>query len=106
MSNLTRNCKEDHLKEITHHRTSENFVAYLDPEYVNTGAETVLSRVFQAFEQGRYEPPNTNSLPHMMVQLGEKLDSIGKLILLKALGADTTTLREAGFLCSSGNLWS
>jgi len=79
---------EDHLKTTSGHKTSENFVKYLDPQYVNVGAETLLSRVFQAYEQGNYLPPTTNSLPHLMVNMGEKIERLEKVLLLLACGAD------------------
>ena len=50
--------------------------------------ELVLSRVFQAYEQGNYLPPTTNSLPHLMVNMGEKIERLEKVLLLIAFGAD------------------
>jgi len=79
---------EDHLKEITHHKSSENFVKYLDPQFINTNAETLLSRVFQAYEQGRYLPPASTSVPHLLVEMGKKIEGLERVILLLACGAD------------------
>jgi len=85
---------EDHLKEITHHQSNDNFIKYIDPQYINIGSETVMSRIFQAYEQGRYLPPTTNALPHMIVNLGERIDRLSQMFLLRAQGADVKTITE------------
>jgi len=48
---------QDQLKETTHHKSVANLEKYIDPGYVNIGRETMISRVFQSYEQGRYHPP-------------------------------------------------
>ena len=75
---------EDELKQITHHKSSENFVKYLDSGYVNVQQETLVSRVFQRYEQGEYHPPVSGNVRLCLAHLGSKIDQISKLVCVLA----------------------
>ena len=76
---------EDELKEITHHKTSANFVTYVDPTYVNIGRETLVTRVFQAYEQGRYFPPMSGNVQLALAQYSDELRTLKRLTCCLAM---------------------
>ena len=71
---------EDELRDKTHHLSAANFVKYIDPGYVNLGRETLVSRVFQSYEQGFYKPPMSGNLVLAMAEQNEKLKIIQRII--------------------------
>ena len=71
---------EPELKDKTHHKTTENLVAYLDPNYVNHGRATVVARVFQAYEQGRYIPPMTGNQTMILADIMHQMRGLKEVV--------------------------
>lgn len=76
---------EDELKETTHHLSTANFIKYIDPRYVNIGRETIVSRVFQSYEQGHYKPPMSGNMLLAMAANNEKLEKIQRVLCALAV---------------------
>ena len=72
---------EDELRDKTHHLSAANFVKYIDPGYVNVGRETLVSRVFQGYEQGFYKPPMSGNVCLAMGSLNQKIEQIQQLLM-------------------------
>ena len=70
------------MESVVHHKTLGNFNKYLDPEYINTARETIIPRLWQLFEQGKYTPPICASVPHSIAMLERKIEKIFKLVLV------------------------
>ena len=86
------NFSEDELKKYTHHKTNENFIKYLDPTYVNAMRETLITRVFQQYEQGNYQPPLSNNLCLSLANVHEKLEKLTRLVFIVAAGGNLLQL--------------
>jgi hypothetical protein len=76
---------EDELKETTHHLSTTNFIKYIDPRYVNIGRETIVSRVFQSYEQGHYKPPMSGNMLLAMAANNERLEKLTRVVCALAV---------------------
>ena len=71
---------EQELRDKTHHKHATNFLKYIDPGYVNLGRETVVSRIFQSFEQGYYKPPMSGNVLLAITDQNQKLKYLEGII--------------------------
>jgi len=71
---------EQELRDKTHHKTAANFVKYIDPGYVNLSRETLVSRVFQSYEQGFYKPPMSGNVLLAIAEQNHKLKCLEDMI--------------------------
>ena len=74
------NFSEDELKKVTHHKSSESFLKYLDPEYVNVPQECFVSKVYQRYEQGTWAPPLSGNTSLVLADLTYKIDQMSGLL--------------------------
>merc|ERR1712138_388415 len=71
---------EQELRDKTHHKSAANFVKYIDPGYVNLGRETLVSRIFQSYEQGFYKPPMSGNVLLAIAEQNHKLKYLQNII--------------------------
>ena len=80
------NFADEKIKEESHHADHDAYMRYVDDDYINVEGQTLVSRTFQEFEQGRYVPPRPESFPRRVrnveTNLTELTVSVNMLIKL------------------------